>query len=97
MNAKRISKRQFLADVWGWLLVSPLVLGLLIFTLYPLLSSIVYSFYDKRMRIMEFVGWQNFRDIFSSEGGVVHQEFFHSLWVTFKYTVKSVPLGMILG
>lgn len=94
---KIVSNRQLKADLWGWLLVSPLVLGLLIFTIYPLGSSIVYSFFDKSMRKMEFVGLQNFIDIFSKESGVIHQEFFHSLWVTFRFTAISVPLGLILG
>lgn len=92
----RTSKKQWKTDVWGWLLVSPLVLGLLIFTAYPLVSSVIYSFYDKSLRVTENFGLQNYAAIFSV-AGEFHEEFFHALWVTIKYTVISVPLGLVLG
>lgn len=92
----KVSKKQRQTDFWGWLLVSPLVLGLAIFTAYPLICSIVYSFFDKSLRVTENFGLQNYVAIFSKTGEF-HEEFFHSVWVTLKYTLISVPLNMILG
>lgn len=93
---KKISKRQLQTDIAGWLFVLPLVLGLLIFTAYPLICSIVYSFFDKTLRITENFGIQNFVAIFSRTGEF-HDEFFHAIGVTLKYTVIAVPLGLVLG
>ena len=45
---KRKISRQVKTDMWGWLMVSPLVLGMLIFTVYPLVSSLVYSLFNYR-------------------------------------------------
>ena len=45
---------------------------------------------------MENFGLQNFAAIFSKTGEF-HEEFFHSLGVTLKYTLIAVPLGLVLG
>ena len=88
-------KRQLRTDIWGWALASPLVLGLLIFTLYPLVTSFVYSFFDVNgvLPIKNF-GLQNYIEIFT---GDYSKDFFHSLKVTLTFSAIQVPLGLILG
>ena len=76
-------------------MASPLVLGLLFFTLYPLITSVVYSFFDVNIitPIKNF-GLHNFREIFT---GVPSKDFFHSLGVTLTYSAIAVPLGLVVG
>ncbi len=88
-------KKQMRTDLWGWSLALPLTLGLLIFTLYPLIMSLVYSFCDMNvMEPMQNFGLQNYVSIFK---GDYHRDFVNALKVTLKYTIISVPLGLVLG
>ena len=91
----KISKKQLRTDIWGWALVSPLVIGLAVFTVYPLVTSIVYSFFDVSLvRPLSNFGLHNFESIFT---GMYAKDFFHSLKITFTYALIQVPLGLILG
>lgn len=88
-------KRQWKTDLWGWALASPLALGLLFFTLYPLVTSLVYSFFDVNIITpMQNFGLQNYKTIFF---GDYSRDFFHALKVTITYSVIAVPLGLVLG
>lgn len=88
-------KRNLKNDLWGWCFAAPLVVGLLVFTLYPLVMSLIYCFFDVDViSPMSNFGLHNFREIFS---GMYREDFFHSLKVTCVYTVISVPLGLVLG
>ncbi len=92
---KKASKVQLKNDLWGWALASPLVLGLLIFTMFPIVLSIVYSFHDVNIiEPMKNFGLQNYTKLFNGESG---KTFLHSLKVTFSYAIVSIPLGMFLG
>lgn len=95
---KRKMSRQTKTDIWGWLMASPLVLGMLIFTVYPLVSSFVYSLFNYRgtgpLDIDKFVLFENYKNLFSYMGD---GSFVHALKNTAIYTIISVPLGMVLG
>lgn len=92
---KGSKKRQRRTDLWGWAMALPLLLGLLIFTLYPLITSFVYSFFDVNgLDEMKNFGLQNYKAIFF---GDYSRDFFHALKITLIYTAISVPLGIILG
>ncbi|MEC0369788.1 carbohydrate ABC transporter permease [Paenibacillus chibensis] len=77
----------------GYLFILPWFLGLLIFTLGPMLFSLVLSFskWDIITGIgsIEFVGLDNFKAIFHDE------LFYQSLKVTFIFALVSVPLYQI--
>lgn len=91
----KTSKKQLRQDIWGWALVSPLVIGLAVFTAYPLLMSIVYSFFDVSLvKPLTNFGLHNFKSIFA---GMYAHDFFHALRITFTYALIQVPLGLILG
>lgn len=80
----------------GYLFISPLILGLAIFTFYPVVSSLVYSFHDMDLvRPMQNFGLQNFKALF--DGSNASQLFLKSLSNTAIYTVVQVPLSMILS
>ncbi|GGD80536.1 carbohydrate ABC transporter permease [Paenibacillus nasutitermitis] len=77
----------------GYLFILPWLLGLVIFTLGPMIFSLVLSFskWDviTGVESIEFVGWDNFRAIFNDE------LFYQSLKVTFIFALVSVPLYQV--
>ncbi len=77
--------------VWGYIFVSPWVIGFLIFGLYPIIMSLYYSLchYDV-LRIPEFIGLRNYKELFFSD-----DKFWISIWNTLFYTALRVPLGII--
>ena len=79
----------------GWLFVSPLVLGLLIFTLYPTVCSLIYSLHDTDLvHPMQNFGFQNYIALF--DGGNASRLFIKSLGNTFLYAVIYIPLSLVL-
>lgn len=91
----RVSRRQLKQWLWGYLFVSPVVLGLLIFTLWPMLMSLYYSFtkYDL-LSPPRWIGINNYLWLFSDRPDA---KFLGSLWVTVKYSLISVPLNMLVS
>lgn len=78
----------------GWLFIMPTVLGILFFTLYPMVASLVYSFFDYNVVDPPHnFGFQNYIRPFT-EGW---PEFSKSLQVTFVYSIVSIPLNMVLS
>ncbi|MFD0710786.1 carbohydrate ABC transporter permease [Paenibacillus sp. GCM10027626] len=76
----------------GFLFISPVVLGILLFTAWPVLQSFYNSF--TKFNVLSpavWVGLDNYRDMLGDE------DFWHSLSITAIYTVFSVPLGLIGG
>lgn len=77
-------------NVVGYVFILPFVIGFLSFTLYPVLSSLYYSFtrYDL-LSSPEFTGLKNYVTLFTSD-----PKFYKSLSVTFFYVFVSVPLRL---
>jgi multiple sugar transport system permease protein len=68
----------------GLLFVSPWLVGLLIFTLYPLLASLYYSFTDYNvLEPARVVGVRNFREMFVED---------HLFWVSVRNTLVYAAL-----
>jgi multiple sugar transport system permease protein len=78
-------------EVGFYLFVSPWLLGFLIFTLGPMIASLIISFmkYDV-LSAPQFIGIENYRIMFTTDG-----LFWQALKVTLVYTIGSVPLGMV--
>lgn len=75
----------------AYLYIMPWILGFLIFQLYPLLSSLFYSFTDFTItNTPSFVGLKNYIEIFTND-----TLFYKSLWNTLKYVFMSVPMKII--
>jgi len=77
-------------NVTAYLFMSPWLIGLLVFTLGPILASLYLSF--TRFELVNapvWVGWQNIRDIFLND-----DRFVKSLKVTMLYVALSVPLKL---
>ena len=75
--------------IWGWVFITPLTVGFLLFTAFPLVLSIFYSFtsYDL-FHAPEWIWFDNFIEIFTSPT----DWFLESLVNALIYTI-GVPLG----
>src|SRR5690606_26047764 len=79
--------------VWGWVFLSPWLIGFLAFTILPILASLVFSFTDFRLTTPDevaFVGLDNYRKLFVDPLVKV------SLGVTLKFALISLPLAVLL-
>ena len=83
-----------LKDVlWGLLFASPVIIGVLVFTFYPALESLYYSFTDYDMFNKPNFRWfKNYEIMFTIDPD------FGTVWKnTLLYAVISIPLNLILG
>ena len=77
----------------GYAFALPWLLGFFIFTLYPMCSSLYYSFTNyNTLKAPKWIGLRNYIIIFTSD-----PLFWKSLWNTVYYAVLSVPLGIAAG
>jgi len=93
-----VAKRRMTSEnrrglVLGLLFVSPWILGLIGFIVYPLVSSLYYSLtrYDL-IRAPVYIGWQNYTDMFTRD-----PHFWKVVGNTLYYVFLSVPLGLIVA
>ncbi|MGQ9554587.1 MAG: carbohydrate ABC transporter permease [Anaerolineae bacterium] len=86
---KRILERK--EEVGFYLFISPWLVGFLVFTIGPMIASLVISFmqYDV-LTPPRWIGIQNYRIMFTTD-----PLFWQALKVTFIYTFGAVPLGMV--
>jgi multiple sugar transport system permease protein len=87
---RRLRKR-FLdrPSTWGYLFIAPWLLGFLIFTVGPMLTSLFLSFHIYDLSRMEYVGAENYRRLLFED-----PLFWKSLRITFTYALFAVPLGV---
>lgn len=79
---------------YGILFAMPVILGLLIFTIGPMIASLVLSFTDYRVgNPIHFIGIHNFNRLFNGEDVF----FYKSLGVTFYFAIFSIPLSLIVA
>ncbi|RDU38351.1 sugar ABC transporter permease [Neobacillus piezotolerans] len=78
-------------NIWGYLFISPWIVGFLGLTLGPLLFSLAASFTDYNITSkMNFIGLDNFVRMFT-----IDDLFWTSLWNTLYYVIFSVPLTTV--
>lgn len=78
--------------LYFYMFISPWIIGFLIFTAYPLLLSLYYSFTEYNAATAPiFVGLSNFKAIFKDE------LFYRSIKATIIYTITCVPIGLFLS
>jgi multiple sugar transport system permease protein len=77
-------------NVVGYVFISPFVLGFLILTIYPILSSLYYSLTDYNlMEPPQWIGLVNYERMFLDD-----EQLMKSFQVTFTYVFASVPLRL---
>ena len=76
---------------WGFIFISPWIIGFLLFYLIPIVASLAFSAYDFQLATpeeAEFVGLQNWRRMLFEDPAV-----WESLRVTLLFAVISMPIG----
>lgn len=77
---------------WAYLFLAPQLVGLIVFSLGPLVFLFVLSFFSwDGFGHERFVGWRNFQFTFSDP------DFWKAVLNTIYYTVLTVPAGIILA
>ncbi len=78
--------------ITGLLFISPWLIGFLIFTLYPMIQSLIYSFTDfKDIPASQLRWYSNYSTLFTDP------KFWKSLSNTFYLVLFSVPIGLVLS
>jgi sn-glycerol 3-phosphate transport system permease protein len=80
-------------NLLGYFFLAPSLLLFGVFLFYPLLKSVYLSLHltDPRGRIADFVGLENFQELFLSE------RFYQSLKVTLSFTLLTVPTCIVIA
>lgn len=91
-SRKTLTRLERAERFWGWLMVLPLLIGLLVFYFIPFLQNIFYSFTD----LDQFMHWttfnlDNYRDLISDD------DFYSAIYNTLFYVVVCVPVSLTLS
>ena len=89
-------------DYGEMLYMVPVLLGILCFTLIPMITSLNYAFHDYNPysrdpseQLTNF-GLQNFKKIFTKgENGGTFETVMYSLFITFRYSILNILLGIV--
>ncbi|MCD6384254.1 extracellular solute-binding protein [Candidatus Sumerlaeota bacterium] len=77
----------------GYLFALPVIIGLLVFSVGPIIMAIIYSFCDfPVLTPARWVGLKNYQTLLFGD-----PLFWKSLWNTIFYTIFSVPLGIVIA
>jgi multiple sugar transport system permease protein len=77
--------------MWGYIFLSPWIIGLLVFTVGPIIASFFLSFTDYQvMSPPRWVGLANYVKAFTNDN-----LFWPSVWRTFEYAIIVVPVGLL--
>ena len=78
--------------VYGFLFASPWILGFLLFTLYPLVQAVRYSFMDYNiLETPKWTGLENYQRLFTDPTVKI------ALYNTFYHVIFTVPLTIVVG
>lgn len=92
MRKPKLSKKARQEAFAGILFASPAILGFLIFTLGPMIASLILSFTDYAIiNKPKFIGLHNYTNLFNGNDPF----FYKSLIATLYYVVLSVPIGIM--
>ncbi len=77
---------------WGWFMVAPTIIGLVVLNVYPFSQTLIMSF-SKHLGFgtYEFIGLKNYADMFQSP------EFWKATWNTIYFCILTVPVGIFLA
>jgi multiple sugar transport system permease protein len=77
--------------MWGWVFLSPWIIGFLVFTLFPIIASLVFSFTEFKIgEELKFVGLQNWQKLFTDPMTV------NSLGITLRFGLLALPISILL-
>jgi multiple sugar transport system permease protein len=79
--------------LWGWVFLSPWIIGFLIFYLIPMAASLIFSFTDFNLIRPNEINWVGLRNW---ESLLVDPRVASSLLNTFVYSVIALPLTVVI-
>jgi len=88
------NRRRLRESGLAFLMLSPSLVVFVVFVFYPFLRNFQLAFYRTPPfpnLPKQWAGWEQINDVLTSD------DFRHSLWVTVKFTLYTVPTGIALG
>ena len=77
---------------WGWIMVAPTIIGLIVLNLWPFVQTIYTSFCEHLgFGHYKFIGLANYAEIFQTP------EFWRATWNTILFCILTVPVGLFLS
>lgn len=99
LSIERLPKKQRsqrrTEELMAYLLISPWIIGFVLFILGPMLASFGLSFLETNLFSWEYVGLENYTTLFSTDS--TRSLFWVSLYNTTYYVVLSIPLTIGVG
>src|SRR5215813_9567496 len=76
--------------LWGWIFLSPWIVGFLAFTLFPMIASLYFSFTDFNIgKEIHWIGLANWQKLFSDPITL------SSLSVTLRFGALMLPISIL--
>ena len=89
---KRLSLSQR-ETLWGYIFISPWLIGFIIFTVGPMIASLLLSLTRYNITTPPvFIGLENYTKLFTGD-----PRFWHSLGLTVKFALVAIPLSLTFG
>ena len=89
---KKLSKLARDGYVWGYLMVAPTIIGLIVLNIVPFFQTIYMSFSkSKAFGAYQFCGLENYVEMFKSP------EFWKATWNSIYFCILTVPIGVFLA
>ena len=89
---KKTSKLALAGYVWGYLMVAPTIIGLIVLNIVPFFQTIYMSFSkSKAFGAYQFCGLENYVEMFKSP------EFWKATWNSIYFCILTVPIGVFLA
>ncbi|WP_160724881.1 carbohydrate ABC transporter permease [Bacillus sp. USDA818B3_A] len=94
--AARIRSKKLKGAITIGLFVAPALIVYSVYVLYPVLTTLMYSFYNwDGMGVGVFVGLQNYIDLFKD--AIFWKALTNNTWVVFTSVFVQIPLGLIMA
>ena len=89
----RRKKLRFKSEwAWAWLMVAPVIIGLIVLNIYPFIDSIIMSLYKSQgLGPAKFVGLQTYVKMFKDK------QIWQSTWNSFYFVILTVPVGVFIA
>ncbi len=85
-----LNKRKIQNNIFCYLFIFPALAGFILFTIYPLVCTFVYSFHRYTFKDYNFIGLKNYIQLLDDP------MFIKSLWVAFYFVIGCTPATIIL-
>ena len=91
-KVERLSAAARREQNWGWFMVAPTIIGLLILNVWPFIQTLYASFCEHLgFGNYEFIGWGNYIAMFQDP------DFWKATWNTVYFCILTVPVGIFLS